>query len=399
MKRVKVIAITLAFTFVLLAFTAQPVAAASRYDSLVSYVNSRYDAVRGGYSIPGEGVTRIDPTYGAITIMKEVGTIYNRPPPVIVVDVMDFMVKHQWSTGDEDEEPRFGGFMEYLLGPVTNGGNYRGLVTWETLMDQDDIPGTEDYSINATANLLWINKTQTTSGGFGFETGAEPDLLSTAYALMSIRIIDTMFPLENAWNWLANETATVEWIESCQNGNAYTLHPESDTVGVTATAAAVFAYKALNPGAGVPDAANIQTWLRSRQILDFDVPEFIGGFEEGNGTLEPNLVSTYYGLKALETLTTLSNINSTAAESFILNCQTPDGSFAIIPGFSTGKLLYSGYACEMLSMAVFDGAMSILSSSEDPNSPVASGFEWRTYVIIGIVLVAVVLAVLAVRAD
>ena len=64
-----------------------------------------------------------------------------------------------------------------------------------------------------------------------------------------------------------------------------------------------------------------------------------------------------------------------------------------------GKLLYSGYACEMLSMAEFDGAMSILSSSEDPYSPGGTGFEWRTFVIIGIVVVGVVLAVLAVRAD
>jgi prenyltransferase beta subunit len=399
MKRVKVLAITLAFTFVLLAFTAQPVAAASRYDSLRSYMNSRYDAVRGGYTIPGEGVTRVDPTYGAITIMKEVGTIYNRPAPVVIADVMGFMENIQWLSGDEDEEPRYGGFSDYLLGPVTNGGNYRGLVTWETLLDQNDIPGTEDFEINATASLLWINKTQTVSGGFGIYTGEEPDLLSTAYALMSIQLVHTMYPLENAWNWLHNETATVEWIESCKEGVAYKLHPDSDRVGVTATAAAVFAYKALDSQAAVPDTANIRAWLLERQILDYDLPEFIGGFEEGNGTAEPNLVSTYYALTALETLATLSNVNTTAAESFILNCQTQDGSFAIAPGFSTGKLRYSGYACEMLSMAEFDGAMSILSSSEDPYSLGGTGFEWRTFVIIGIVVVGVVLAVLAVRAD
>ncbi|MBY8996586.1 MAG: hypothetical protein KGD60_02555 [Candidatus Thorarchaeota archaeon] len=399
MKRVKVIAIALAFTFVLLAFTAQPVAAASRYDSLMSYMNGRYDTVRGGYSIPGEGVTRVDPTYGAISIMNEVGTIDNRPPPISVTTVMNFIVTHQWFTGDEDEEPRFGGFSDYLLGPVTNGGNYRGLVTWEILMEQSDIPGTEDYSINATSNLLWINKTQTASGGFGIETGASPDLLSTAYALMSIRLIDTLYPLENAWNWLQNETATVEWIESCKNGVAYMLHPNSELAGVTATTAAVLAYRALDPFAAVPDSVNILSWLQSRQILDHERPEFIGGFEEGNGTLEPNLQSTYFGFKALETLTAFTTVNISAAESFILNCQSLDGSFAIAPGFSTGKLIYSGYACEILSMADFDGALSILSASEDPNSPGGTGFEWRTLVIVGIVVVALVLAVLAVRAD
>ena len=399
MKRVKVVAIALAFTFVLLAFTAQPVAAASRYDSLRTYMNSRYDAVRGGYSVPGEGIVRIDPTYGAITIMNEVGTLDNRPPPVTITEVMDFMVVHQWSTGEEVDEPRYGGFMDYLLGPVTNGINYRGLVTWENLMDQSDIPGTENYDINATANLFWINKTQTASGGFGFETGASPDMLSTAYALMSIRIIDTMYPAENAWDWLQNESATIDWIESCKDGSAYMLNPDSDRVGVTATAAAVLAYEALNPVAAVPDAANIQLWLLSRQILDYELPEYNGGFEEGDDTESPNLLSTYFAFKALETLATTLTVNITAAESFILNCQTPEGSFALAPGFSTGSLIYSGYACEILSMSGFDGAHSILSSSVDPHSPDGTGFDWRLAVIVGIVIVALVLAVLAVRSD
>jgi prenyltransferase beta subunit len=397
MKRVKVIAITLAFTFVLLAFTAQPVAAASRYDSLKSYMDSRYDAVRGGYTVPGEGVTRIDPTYGAITIMSEVGTINNRPPPVTVPMVMDFVVTHQWLNGET--EPRYGGFSDYLLGPITIGSNYRALKTWEILMEQSDIPGTEDYSINATANLIWINKTQTASGGFGFENDRSPDLLSTAYALMSIRLIDTLYPLENAWNWLQNETATVEWIESCKNGVAYMLSPDSDRVGVTATAAAVLAYKALDPAATVPDTANLLSWLDSRQIMDYEVPEFIGGFEEANGSVEPNLLSTYFGLRAMDTLATLSTVNITAAESFILNCQSMDGSFAIAPGFSTGKLIYSGYACEILSLAEFGGALNILSSSVDPNSLGGTGFEWRTLVIIGIIAITLVLAILAVRRD
>ncbi|MHA2081985.1 MAG: prenyltransferase/squalene oxidase repeat-containing protein, partial [Candidatus Thorarchaeota archaeon] len=140
-------------------------------------------------------------------------------------------------------------------------------------------------------------------------------------------------------------------------------------------------------------------WLGSRQILDYEAPEFNGGFEEGNGTESPNLLSTYFALTAMETLATLSTINVTAAELFILKCQSLDGSFATAPGFSTGTLLYSGYACEILSMAEFGGALSILSSSVDPHSISETGFEWRPLIIGGIVLIAVVLAALAVRAD
>jgi prenyltransferase beta subunit len=399
MKKAKVVAIAFAFTLVLLAFTAQPVAAASRYDSLRSYMNSRYDAVRGGYTIPGEGVTRVIPTSGAITIMNEVGTLDNRPPPVTIQDVMNFAVTQQWTTGNEATEPKYGGFMEYLLGPVNNEVNYRGLVLWQLLKAQGDIPGTESYDINATANLYWINTTQTESGGFSSEAGVYPDLISTAYALRSIRIIDTLYPLENAWDWFLNETATVEWIESCKDGDAYKLSPISDRASVSATAAAVMAYTALDPVSSVPGAGSIQSWLVTRQVLEYDESDSVGGFEEANGTADPNLLSTYFALSAMEILNTLSTINATAAETFILNCQSEDASFGIIPGLSTGKLIYSGYACEMLNMPGFSGAHDILSSSIDPYSSGDPGIEWRWAIVFGIIVVALVLAVLSVRQD
>ena len=214
---------------------------------------------------------------------------------------------------------------------------------------------------------------------------------------MSIRIIDTLYEDENAWDWLQNESATIDWIESCKDGSVYMLSPDADRAGVTATAAAVLAYDALDQAIAAP--ANIQAWLLDRQILDYELSEFIGGFEEGEDTDAPNLLSTYFAFKALETLATTTSANITAAESFILNCQTPEGSFASAPAFSTGSLLYSGYACEILSMTGFDGALSILSSSVDPHSPDGVGFDWRSYVIVGIVIVALVLAVLGVRSD
>ena len=247
MNRSQVVAFTLAFTFILLAVAAQPAAAASRYDSLKSYMNGRYDSVRGGYSIPGEGIVSLDPTYGAISIMNEVGTIENRPPPISITATMDLIVDLQYLSGQEDEEPSYGGFSDYILGPVTNGGNYRALVIWQILKSQGGIPDTEDYAINATANLFWINKTQTDSGGFvisrdALDEGNDPDLLSTAYALMAIRILDDNYEEEDAWSWLHNETATVAWIESCRDGDAYKLSPDSQLPSVTATAAAVMAY-------------------------------------------------------------------------------------------------------------------------------------------------------------
>ncbi len=398
MRKVKVVAIAFTFTLVLLALTAQPVAAASRYDSLRSYINSRYDAVGGGYTIPGEGVDRVIPTSGAVLVFNETGILRNRPPTIEILDIMDFTVRHQWTTGNI-EEPKYGGFMDYTLGTVNNEINYRGLVLWHLLRAQSDIPGTESYAINATANLYWINRTMTESGGFGSQLEENPDLISTAYALMSIRLIDTMYPLENAWDWFVNETATVEWIESCREGDVYKLSPTASSAGATPTAAAVLAYYALNPIDAVPNAANIQSWLTSRQVLEYEDPLYIGGFEEANGSLDSNIVSTYFALSALEILNALSTINVTAAESFILNCQSEDGSFGFMPGLSSGKLIYSGYACELLNKPGFSGAYEVLSSSVDPHSSSNPGIEWRLALVVGIILVALVLAVISVKQD
>lgn len=399
MKKVKVVAIAFAFTLVLVAFAAQPATAASRYDSLRSYMNSNYDVVRGGYALPTDGVTRVNPTYGAISIMNEVGTLAQRPPPVSITMALDFSVLHQWLTGDPEDTPRYGGYMDYLLGPVTAPTNYHGLVTWQMLKSQSDIPNVDTYDINATANAFWINRT-VSEGGYGSEVGAYPDLISTYYALASFRIIDLMYSLENAWNTYVNETATIEWIESCRDGDAYMLSPISDRTSVSATASAVLAYDVIDPLSSIPGVSNIQAWLLDRQILDYQEPEFIGGFEEGNATDEPNLVSTYFALSSLDALNALTSINATAAESFILNCQSADGSWGLVPGLSKGSLVYSAYACQVLNMVeVFGGALSTLSSSVDPYSQGSSTLDWRIVVVLGIIVIALVVSIYALKMD
>ncbi|MHA1943282.1 MAG: prenyltransferase/squalene oxidase repeat-containing protein, partial [Candidatus Thorarchaeota archaeon] len=363
MNKVKVVAIAFAFTFVLVAFAAQPVAAASRYDSLNSYMSDNYDVVRGGYILPTDRVTRVNPTYGAISIMNEIGSLTQRPPPVSITLVLDFSSTHQWLTNSPEDEPRYGGFMDYLLGPVNARTNYHGLATWEILKSNilSDIPGVDDYDINATANAGWVNRTAS-DGGYGSNPDADPDLISTYYALASFRILDNVYPTENVWFTYVNETATIEWIESCKDGDTYMLSPVSDRSSVTATAAAVLAYNAIDPLSLVPGASSIQTWLLNRQILDYQEPEFVGGFEEGNATDDPNLVSTYFALSALDNLNAVPSINVTAAESYILNCQSEDGSWSFIPGLSTGSLVYSAYACQMLNMITPGSALSKLSS-------------------------------------
>ncbi|MFW9808337.1 MAG: prenyltransferase/squalene oxidase repeat-containing protein [Candidatus Thorarchaeota archaeon] len=400
MKKVKLVAIAFAFTFVLIAFTAPPAAAVSRYDSLLSYMSDNYDAVRGGYVLPSDGVTRVNPTYGAFSIMDETGTILQRPPPVSIPMALDFSVKHQWLSGDPEDTPRFGGFMDYLLGPVTAATTYHGLVTWQLLKGQIGIPGTGDYELNSSSLSFWVNRTVSEDGGYASEVGNEPDLISTFYALASFRLIDETYSTENAWDTYVNETATLEWIESCKDGDAYMLSPISDRTSLTATAAAVLAHREIDPLAIIPDVSSIQSWILDRQIMDYNVPEFIGGFEEGNATDDPNILSSYFALKALDSLNGLSSINATALENFILNCQSADGSWGFVPGLETGSMVYSAYVCQILNMTpIFSGAQSTLSSSVDPHSPGTAGFDWRVLVVLGIIVVALVAAIYSVRMD
>ncbi len=363
-------------------------------------MSDNYDAVRGGYMLPTDGVTRVNPTYGAFSIMDETGAILQRPPPVSIPMALDFAVKHQWLSGDPAETPRYGGFMDYLLGPVTAATTYHGLVTWQLLKDQAGIPGTADYDLNSTALAFWVNRTVSEDGGYASEVGANPDLISTYYALASFRIIDEIYSSVDAWNTYVNETATLEWIESCKAGEAYMLSPTSERMSLTATAAAVLAYNEIDPVSLIPDATGIQSWIVDRQVLDYEDADFIGGFEEGNATDDPNLRSSYFALKALDSLNGLSSINATALENFILNCQSADGSWGFVPGLEAGSMVYSAYACQMLNMQpIFSGALSTLSSSVDPHSQETSPFDWRIFVVLGIILVALIAAIYALRMD
>ena len=399
MKKVKVVAIALAFTLVIVASAAQPVAAASRYDLLRSYMTDHYDTVRGGYFPPSDRVTRINPTYGALSIMKEVGSLASRPPPITITDVLNFVETHQFLT--TEDEPEYGGISDYTLGPVTNEFNYNGLLLWSILKDPSlsDIPGVNDYAINASANALWINSTLSEDGGYGAYPEADPDLISTFRALASFRIIEEMYPLEHAWDTYVNETGVLAWIESCRDGAVYKLSPDASRAGVSATAAAVFAYEAVDPITLVPGATTIQNWLRERQLLDVEDPEYVGGFEEGNATDAPSLMSTYYALTALESMNALSGVNVSAVENFIVNCQAEDGSWANSPGFSKGSLLYAAYAFQILDMDSPGRALSLLSSLADPWEQEPSTFDWRIVIVLGIVVVAAVVAIYALRMD
>ncbi|RDE11673.1 MAG: hypothetical protein C4K48_11040 [Candidatus Thorarchaeota archaeon] len=400
MKKVKVITITFALLLVLIAASAQPVAAASRYDTLNSYISGRYDAEKGGYSPPSDGVVRVDATYGAILALDELGSLDSRPPPVNLTKALDSLIDRQWTSNRADSEldrERYGGFSEYLLGPVTVEMTYMGMILHQKLKAQSDYPGINAIDINTTSLLIYVNRTQSANGGFSSKPNITTDIVSTYQALAILDLLDEYNSSLNAWDWLVNETATIAWIDECRQGDAFKLSPESYTSSLTATAAGIMALNYFQNVLSIPGLQAANSWILERQMLEADSPDFTGGFEEGNGTADANLVSTYYALKALELTGAFASVNESAVSDFILNCQAVDGSWGYVPGEEVGSLVYAGQACELLN--IVGDADNILASSQDPNVPSGFILDWRFFVVGGIIVVALVLAVVSLRWD
>jgi prenyltransferase beta subunit len=402
MKRVKVITIGFAFMLLFVAAAVQPVAAASRSDSLRSYISGRFDVERGGYSPPLDNVVRVSSTYGAVLALNELGSLASRPPPVNLTAVLDSLVIRQWNIDSEENDSlldyqRYGGFSEYLVGPVTMNMNQMGIILLDMLKAQSDYPGIDDLDVNETSLLINLDRAQTASGGFSSIPTNDPDIVSTYQALFILDFLDTYNPALNAWDVLNNETATLEWINSCRSGDGFKLSPDSDSIGVIPTAAGILALDLLPSVSTVSGLQTATNWVLARQVIDEDLGLFSGGFEEGLNTGDPNFESTYYALKLLEFSGGLVSVNETEVIDFILNCQAEDGAFAFIPEADTGNLVYAGQACELLNL--FGNAASILASSEDPYSVGGFALDWRYLVVAGIIIVAFVLAIISVKSD
>ncbi|MHA1935298.1 MAG: prenyltransferase/squalene oxidase repeat-containing protein [Candidatus Thorarchaeota archaeon] len=403
MNRVKVAGIVIVLALVCISFNVQPAAAnpSSRWDSLNTFMTNEYDTVEGGYSGVGFELARLIPTYAAATIMEDRGLLAARPPPIDLVKMKNFTRKIQWRAGGDDYD-RYGAFAEFIAGPATIETSYYGLKLWKLMLSHYDVPGMENVEINETAVLVYVNKTQTESGGFGIHEGESPDIVSTYYAIYVMTEMITLInePSEvNLDTWLWNLTATTEWILSCRDGNGFKLSPESNIVGVTATAAALLTLEILQVDLPTGDLQSIQTWIIERQTTGNESAQFVGGFEEARFANDTNLLSTYHALQALDLLNAIPSIDVPAAAEFILNCQADDGAWGSVPDLSGGSLQNAAFAVEALRILDETGTYSVMLNEEDPNNPQPPLIDWRIIVIIGIVVIATVVAYVSLRMD
>ncbi|MHA1938546.1 MAG: prenyltransferase/squalene oxidase repeat-containing protein [Candidatus Thorarchaeota archaeon] len=398
MRSVKIAAITIAIALVVLTLVAQPVSAnpTTRRQSLRAYIDENYDITEGGYALVSDEISSAAPTFGALSIFDDWDLLGVRPPVIDFLKLKNFTQKLHWTLVAESVD-RYGGFGEYIAGPVNQKNAFDGINIFD-MLSQDvlgDIPNIDRVEFNGTAALYWINQTQTESGGFSDEVGNSPDLVSTFYALNSMEIaIQTSD--EDTWEeWLYNSTATAEWILSCREGDGFKLSPDSNIVGVTATAAAVLALTIL--GETIPNHQGIINWILSRQVISSQYNVFLGGFEESLLTNDTNLASTYWALQALDLLGGLASVDADLVSRFIVDCQAADSSFALIPGADTGSLYYASYAVKALSYLGTE--YENLMDEEDPNNPPPPLIDWRWGLIAGIIVIAAVGGLYSTRMD
>ena len=398
MRSVKIAAITIAITLVVVTIAAQPVSAnpTTRRQSLRAYIDENYDAADGGYTLLGQQASYVYTTYGALSIFNDWELLGVRPPVIDFLKAKNFTQHLHWTLVSETTD-RYGGFGEYIAGPVNQKNAFDGINLFD-LLSQDvlgDIPGINSVELNGTAALFWINKTQTEEGGFSSEVGNSPDLISTFQALNSMEIALQTNEGDTWEEWLWNSTATIDWILSCMDGDAFKLSPESDLPGVTATAAGVLALTIL--GEPITNPQGIIDWILERQVISTDSNEFIGGFEEGLLTNDTNLGSTYWALRTLDLLGGLASVDADTASRFIVDCQAADGSFALVPGTEVGSMYLSSYAVKSLS---YLGAQyEDMLFEEDPNNPPPPLIDWRWGFIVGIIVVAAIGGLYALRLD
>jgi prenyltransferase beta subunit len=401
MKNIKAAGTIIAVALLVMTFTAQPVAAASRYDSLLAFISDSYDIAEGGYAYYDETTSRSDASFAAAGILTEWGILDDRPPVINITKLKQLTFKLHWRTGTEDLD-RYGGFSHYIAGPVTQRTTFDVISILDILDNpehQDVININDpDIQVNFTAVLVWLNKTQTDSGGFGSEPEKPADVLSTFYALTSMDYaLDVVDDAEETWDkWLMNRTATIEYILSAREGDAFKLSPESHVTSATATAAAVLALNSLEEISQIGDLQPIVDWVIDRQTTS-EEDELAGGFEESILTNDTNLITTYWALTMLDTVNAMAGVNASSAARFIVNCQSEDGAFALVPGASDG-LLYTAYQA-VRSLNILGEEYSNLIHEGDPNNPDAILIDWRVIVVVGIILAAAIMAIVALRYD
>ncbi|MFQ5833248.1 MAG: prenyltransferase/squalene oxidase repeat-containing protein [Candidatus Thorarchaeota archaeon] len=398
MKHGKVAAMAFMLALVLLSAVAVPITAnpASRRESLRAYIDAHYDAVDGGYIIPDSEFSQTEPTFAATAILYEWQLVGVRPPIVDWVKMTNFTTKLQ-RVDDSESKERYGGFAESILASSEVGqkATYDAVNLYGMLELQTDIPGIGDSTINKTAVLVWINETQSVSGGFSSEPGISPDMISTFYALHTMDKVLQDLPGETLDDWLFDRTETVDWIMSSMEGDAFKLSPTSSISGVSSTAAAMMALNILESLPSSTVRQSVLDWILDRQITSSVPGTLIGGFEESVSTNDTNVVSTYWALEALDTFGIVDQVDDEIAARFILDCQAVDGSWGLVPGFDKGTLYYGYYAVRSLGL-LGQGDMLL---EEDPNNPPLPLFDWRTILAVVVLLAAAAAGFASIRMD
>ncbi len=406
MTRMKAAGLLLAMMFVSMALLTPPVSAnpATRLESVHSYLNDHYDTTEGGYSLKAEKLSRAEPTFSALFALNEFGDIATRPPSINLTKTKEFINHLQW-TRIKEKEDKYGGFSSAIAVTPSVMSTYYALRAWQILSLHNDYIGMTEVEINETAALVYLNRTFTDEGSFASNVGEQGSLLTTYMAVYSIDYLARLIEEEDGTpyqktmdKWL-NESAVVDYVLSCQSGDAFKPTPDASVPGVTPTAAALLTLDILDRLNAVGDLQGVRDWLLARQVVTPTAGEYVGGFTEGYLTNDTNLMSTYYALKALDVLNAITNyVNVSLVEDFVISCQAADGAWALSPDSPEGETTYIGIAIEALTLLPDVNVVTALSV-EDPNNRSPPAIDWRWIAVAVPLVLALVAGLVALRLD
>jgi prenyltransferase beta subunit len=157
--------------------------------------------------------------------------------------------------------------------------------------------------IDKNAVAIWINESQNSDGGFPNYVNGTSDMISTLYAVESLKILGYI-PKNNI----------SEWINQCYNADlGFSITPNSSS-SILGTYSALKALDLLNVSIDLYNSSDWIVTLQNNESL-----ENYGAFSSDGSSYQ--LISTLYALETLNLTNDINRINKTAVISWIISCQ------------------------------------------------------------------------------
>lgn len=342
-------------------------AAYTRRDFTVDYLFKFYNEENAAFSLKIGDSPSIKATYYAISALEKILSEKEFEEKVNVTTLSTWIKNKQVSNTNASD---FGAFRD---ADDTFGTIYTTLFAIQLLTNINKID-----EINKTNLINWLNACYNEDGSFSVKPSSESSL-STTYA--GIIILSKI----NEIDAVVNKTRTINWILKLQITNttnsdygSFAMYPNATKGSVVATFMALEALNILG-AKNMVNLTNIKNWIKSIYSNN-------GYFFENKESMsinEHNIYTTYYGIKILKMLESITDEQRQQLTKWILDLQCDNGGFAYNEDLKDSNIIST-------SLALL--ALHQLNSLEELNEK--APWIWGGYTfleVIGFTILAVII--------